>query len=418
MNRAKVWVVSPFSTDVSSDRYSYICRQLIDEGADVCQFVSRFDHASKQARVQADIPWRRVRVWEPGYRRNVSFRRVLSHVVFDLLVVFYFVRQVLTGGVPGAILCALPHNGAATVAAVFSRLIGARFIVDVHDTWPESILSVTRLNAVTRVAFRVWKWLADFALARADVAFAESVAYARRGDDARLPRGRSSTVPIYIGGDLSYYRRIESVRELPAPVCGARFVLAYAGTLGDNYDLDCLLDAFAEFARECPDAGLLLLGAGEREAALRARITAERLPVWISGRVPHAELIARLKGAHVAFNCFKEGGNVAYSYKINDYLLAGVPVVNSLPGEAAEMISSYGLGENYRAGDAGALLQAIRRCRALWLDDPTWSERIRSFASRLLDRRTTYAPLIDACLGAPGAAAGGAAASARDRTAV
>lgn len=109
-------------------------------------------------------------------------------------------------------------------------------------------------------------------------------------------------------------------------------------------------------------------------------------------------LLGYLKRSQVGLNCFKAGGNVAYSYKFNDYLLSGVPVINSLTGESADLISVYDLGVNYHAGDPKSLLEALRVCRYRWTKDPAWAEKVVAFSARVLDRRESYRSLIQCCL--------------------
>jgi glycosyltransferase involved in cell wall biosynthesis len=339
-----------------------------------------------------------VNVFELGYSRNVSIRRSISHGVFDSLILFSFLREMLRAGLPCTVFSALPHNGAACVAATVAKAAGARFIVDVHDTWPESLLSVTTLNPVERIGYQAWKGLADFAIVSADVVFAESKSYAKRADTVRLARGLDLAQAIYIGGDLDYYDSAPPASAFPAPARDAKFVVAYAGTLGVNYDLDCVIDAFAIFSGKHPDSALVLLGAGEREDELRARLANATFRAWISGRIPHRTLVGFLKRAHVGLNAFRPGGNVAYSYKLNDYLLCGVPVANSLAGEAADLVSANALGHNYEAGNADSLAESLEQCHAAWQADPEWNRRVTAFARRLLDRRVSYNDLIRACL--------------------
>jgi glycosyltransferase involved in cell wall biosynthesis len=404
MSAPVVWVVSPFSDpspEAEFDRYRFICAELTRRGAKVCQFVSSFDHGQKRHRRPPQAPWRVVAVPEPGYARNVSVRRLASHVVFDALVILYFLREMIRGGRPEVILSAVPHNGAACVAGALARISGARFIVDVHDTWPESLLGVTRLRGPMRVGYRIWKAVADAALVAADQVFAESSRYAARADEVRIPRGKSKARAILLGGDLAYYDAIAPAERLPDGLDGARFVVAYAGTLGANYDLDCVLEAFTLLAAEQPDSALLLLGRGEREEDLRAAIARAGLPAWVSGQIPHASLVAHLKRSRVGLNAFKAGGNVAYSYKLNDYLLSGVPVVNSLPGESADLLEGNGLGFNYRAGDPADLLAALRAARLRWEADPKWGSEVLAFSGRHLDRRTSYEELLRCCLPGP-----------------
>jgi glycosyltransferase involved in cell wall biosynthesis len=399
--RASIWVISPFSDVLnleSPDRYRYICNQLTEKGALVCQFISTFDHAMKRQREVVSCAWHRVGVFELGYSRNVSSRRVISHIVFDLLIFFYFIRELFRSGIPDTIFSVLPHNGAACVAAIFAKVLRTKFIVDIHDTWPESLLGVTKINSLKAIVFYLWRKCADLALICADDVFGESERYANRANAVRKHSRYSKAHSVYIGGDLNYYREIKPAESIPDELKEAQFIISYSGTLGENYDLDCVLTAFADFEKEYPDAGLLLLGGGEREQFLRLRINALNVKAWVSGRIPYRTLLGYLKRSHVGLNTFKSGGNVAYSYKLNDYFLAGVPVINSLIGESAEIISRYGLGINYSAGDPAGLLEAMQLCRSQWIADPRWREKILEFSSHRLDRKTSYLPLIRRCL--------------------
>jgi len=399
--RMKVWIISPFSDPSnadSADRYRYICQELINQGASVCQYISAFDHALKRHRRVSLLAWRCFEVFEPGYTRNVSIRRLLSHVVFDLLILFYFMREALRSGLPNTIFAALPHNGAACMAALFAKLYRARLIVDIHDTWPESILSVAKLNFVTRIVFNVWKACADLAILCADDVFGESAQYAERANLVRKHFGRSLAVAIYIGGDLDYYNGIQMADAMPVELQDAKFIIAYAGTLGENYDLDCVIEAYAVFEKECADAGLMLLGGGEKEAVIKSKLSDLCQRAWVSGRIPYRTLLGYLKCSQVGLNCFKTGGNVAYSYKLNDYLLIGLPIINSLKGESSDIISLNDIGVNYHASDRNSLLNAFRVCYSRWRKDHCWAKRVVAFSSQALDRKVSYQALIKCCL--------------------
>lgn len=404
MNVPRVWVISPFSSPYgseSSDRYRYICQALQKGGANVVQFISSFDHALKCRRRAERTAWRVVQVYEPGYRRNVSLKRLYSHGIFDLFIGAYFLREAVRSGVPSAILIAVPHNGAACVASLFGKLMRSVRIVDIHDTWPESILGVHEVRGAARLVFWLWKALADLALLLPDHVFAESKQYAQRGGSIRQRWGRTPARCIYLGGDPAYYRGVKAIDALPSPLDSASFLLAYVGTLGANYDLDSVMEAFRIFSSECKGAGLMMLGAGEREAELREWAFARGLKIWFSGRIPHVVLLGYLKCANIGLNAFRAGGNVAYSYKCNDYLLSGVPVINSLKGETAEILEEFEIGFNYNAGDVDSLVQAMRMAKKKWDSEPGWRAKVFDFANNVLNRERSYRPILESCLQAP-----------------
>jgi hypothetical protein len=114
--------------------------------------------------------------------------------------------------------------------------------------------------------------------------------------------------------------------------------------------------------------------------------------------VPHHELVGLLRQGSYGLNTFAAGGNVAYSYKLNDYWLAGVPVINSLDGEVWQAVERWDLGYNYPAGDVDALAATLR----LAYTDRERAERqrrqVQAFAALYLDRRRIYLPMLDALL--------------------
>ncbi len=397
-----VWVVGPFTNPArmaEGDRFLYLAERVRARGARVTFFTSGFDHQAKRPKPALERPGLRfVRVFEPGYSANVSVRRVLSHLVFDLGLALAAVWELVRRGRPRSIYCPIPHNLSALLLGLLARAIGSRLVIDVHDTWPESLLAVHRLRPYERPLFRLWRWTADAALGLADTVVAESARYAEGADRVRGPRGLPPARCVYLGGDLAYYAEAVSSVALPPEIAAADFRFVYVGTLGRNYDLELVVRTARAVQTDHPGACLVCLGAGELEPVLRALAAEIGLRSWFSGLLPHRDLVALLRHMDYGLNTFAVGGNVAYSYKLNDYLLAGIPVINSLPGEAWEMVEGNDLGYNYAAGNGDELAVAMHHA----LKDPERAARQRvyvmAFAAAHLDRTRTYAPIVDELL--------------------
>ena len=103
--------------------------------------------------------------------------------------------------------------------------------------------------------------------------------------------------------------------------------------MGKSYDLETVIDA----VKEMEDVELDLAGSGPKEAALRAR----------AGVIP----------------MFPDSC-VGVPNKIADYAAAGLRVVNSLPGETAEIVSRFGAGSFYEAGNVASFKAAVDALRA------------------------------------------------------
>jgi glycosyltransferase involved in cell wall biosynthesis len=397
-----VWVVGPFTSfalSAEGGRFVYVADQACLAGARVTFFTSRFDHYTKRRKLRPVREGIRiVLVFEPGYRSNISLGRVLSHLVFDVSLLACAVWTALRRGRPRSIYCPLPHNLGALLLGLLAKVMGCRFVIDVHDTWPESLLSVHRVRAHEAPFFHLWRCCADLALRLADTVFAESRRYAERADRVRLPYGLSPAICVYLGGDLEYYRRAGRERELPPAVARASLRYAYVGSLGRNYDLELVVRAFRRLQDRHPGAHLVFLGGGELETRLRTLAGELGVRAWFSGFLPHTELVGLLRRMDYGLNTFAARGNVAFSYKLNDYLLAGLPVLNALEGEVWEVVERCGLGYNYRPGDPDDLVRALERA----IEDPVAGEvqrrNVRAFAATHLDRRRIYAPILEELL--------------------
>ena len=400
-----VWIVAAFAKggdELHSNRFDYIASEAARRGCAVTQFISSFDHW-KKARRRAPAPADRkvVRVYEPGYRSNVSARRIASHLVFSAALGAHLVAMTVARGRPDVIYCCVPHNLSAFLCGVYCKVLRVEFVVDVHDTWPESLLSIYRVPAWQRPMYHAWRWLADASFRMANRVFAECRRYAARAAEARGQIRAGETVPaIYLGGDVAYFDALDRAPALPEHVRGAFPRFVYAGSLGVNYDLDTIVEAFACVQAVRPGAALVFLGSGERQANLERALADRSLRAWVSGHLPYAELARRLMQCDVGLNAFRPGGNVGYSYKLNDYLLAGLPVINSLEGEAQELVTKHELGLNYRAGDAGSLADAMLAFCDSAAGMAPRRARVRAFARRSLDRKTIYAPIFEAILAA------------------
>jgi glycosyltransferase involved in cell wall biosynthesis len=170
---------------------------------------------------------------------------------------------------------------------------------------------------------------------------------------------------------------------------GDRLALVYAGSLGEHYDLDTLLDVLATM----PEVRLTIAGRGPAEERLRRR--AASLPnVTFAGAVGVAKLSDLYADADIGLAPYRAGSTVALPTKLFDYLAAALPVITSLDSEVSTLIEDAGAGVRYNAGDAASLRAAI-----VALSDPARRRPMASAARALamrFDARVLYAQFADA----------------------
>ncbi len=134
--------------------------------------------------------------------------------------------------------------------------------------------------------------------------------------------------------------------------------LLYLGAMGKSYDLETVIDA----VKETDDAELDLAGTGPKEAALRAR-AADCPRIRFHGYLDAAALQDLFARAHAGVIPMFSDSCVGVPNKLADYAAAGLRVVNSLPGETADLISRFAAGTFYTAGDVASFKSALADLR-------------------------------------------------------
>lgn len=103
-------------------RFLYLGEMLADRGHKVEMVISDFSHGSKEHRkpgsVSNSYKTRIIEIHEPGYRKNVSFKRLYSHWCWGRNVGKYLNAQTI---IPDCIFCAIPSLTVARKAAYYCK---------------------------------------------------------------------------------------------------------------------------------------------------------------------------------------------------------------------------------------------------------------------------------------------------------
>lgn len=398
----QVWIVNPWDNltldGPFTGRYETLVNHLLAAGHQVEWFLSNWNHAEKRlrrfgtGRIQVNPSFTVHSIPAQPYHRNLSPARFLSHRDYAAGLVRAFQES---PGRPDLMVASLPLREALARALDYAKPRNIPVVVDVQDLWPEALplLVPSGLRFLVSPVTGLTRWLEDRTIRRASAVFAVCEAYEQRGLEA-FPD--PSTVPAgfeYIGVDLD---RFDAITGEYVPEDGDRRpYLIFVGMLGAMADLELALAAAQQVKASGPLPLLRIFGEGPELSRLQSLARELNLPeVIFHGRRQWEECMRALRGAVAGLNIYLKAAdkfpNNAMGNKVFEYMAAGLPVINSVPGELGELIAKRELGWNFLAGDPASLARAIREAAA----DPEEGRRrgraARRFAEEKADRKTSY----------------------------
>lgn len=395
----KIWIIAPFANidDVGvRNRFQYLANRLHEEGQEVVLFTSSFRHKTKKhinKNVQDQYPYSVVIINEPGYKKNVSVKRVLSHIKFALNLKNYMNKV----EVPDIIYAAYPTMSSANIAGKFSKKNSVPFVIDIQDIWPESISSAidTEKNIV-----KILMWpLTSFAnkiYKMADVVFGVSDTYAQRANVNGT--GCREFIPVYIGAELQRFDNAKVNEHDVMEKNEADIWITYIGTLSHSYDVDTAIKTFAEL-KDYKNIKLNILGSGpdeERLMRLAKELGVYDINVYFHGYVHYEKMVSTLKRSDLALNALTSGAKQTITNKFGDYVSAGLPILNSSQEkEVIDLVNIKGLGINYIPGDITSLKNAILKIIIDGEKILKYGKNSRLFAEEYFDRKESYGVIVD-----------------------
>jgi glycosyltransferase involved in cell wall biosynthesis len=260
------------------------------------------------------------------------------------------------------------------------------FLLEVRDLWPEFGIGMGVITNPVLIALA--RWLEDFLYARASHILVNSPAYV----DYLLGRGirRDRVTFIPYGTDIEMFTPATDGSQVRKTFgLEGRFVVLYAGALGQANDIPTLLRAAAHLRSET-GIRFILFGDGKERARLQAEAERKGLQnVIFAGAYPKREMPAVLAASDVCLAILQDIPmfRTTYPNKVFDYMAAGRPTVLVIDGVIREVIEASGGGVFVRPGDDEMLAKTILGLAG----DPQRLKRMgtaaRDYLVRNLDRR-------------------------------
>lgn len=266
---------------------------------------------------------------------------------------------------PSPLLQALP-------AVLLGHLKRAPLALWVQDLWPESLAATGFVR--NRTALALVRGIVRFIYRHTDRILVPSEGFrapiaALADDPAKICYYPNAWVDEDCGGPA------DAAPGTPLGMLAAKiadgFSVVFAGNLGTAQSLDTIVDAAERLQREGSPVRFFLIGSGSLSGWVAAEIERRGLAnIELPGRFPASAMPALYAAAAALLVSLRDEPIFAWTIpsKLQGYLAAGRPVIAALNGEGARVVATAGAGLACRAGDAVALVDAVRRLAALNAD--------------------------------------------------
>jgi len=328
-----------------------------------------------------------------GYKRNVSLKRIVSHLIFALNLK----REIKKVNKPDLIYVSYPTISAAFFSGKYSKRNNIPMILDVQDVWPESISSAINTNIFfVKLVLKPITNLANRVYTMPDLIFGVSETYVNR---AKV-RGTKCKefITVYIGSDFEKIK-YENNNDFKTIEKGKNDIwITYVGTLSYSYDIDTAIKAFSEL-KDFKNLKFIILGSGpdeERLVHLSKELGVFNENVFFMGYIKYSEMFRYLLMSDIALNAITKYARQTITNKFGDYLTAGLPILNSCQEpEVIDIINKHELGLNYIPHNVDSLINAIFNIVNSKEKLKLFSLNSKQFASEKFNRKISYNIIIN-----------------------
>ncbi|WP_027639091.1 glycosyltransferase family 4 protein [Clostridium cadaveris] len=326
-------------------------------------FSVSFNHYEKKQRVKKDTiikiesnySLHIVRV--PGYKNNVSLRRIISHKVGAKKIKNLMIKEI----VPDIILTGNTPLELVKEVAKYGEEKGVPVVVDMRDLWPEIFKEVVSKKLrffVNPYVYLCRKSLSKsmkkvFSIIGLSEPFMKYGLNIAGRDKCNIDR----VIPI---GYPNYNYNISSVKfdELwkNYNISSNDFIVAFTGNFGRQFDFTSIIQASKILSGDI-SIKFVLCGIGENLEKVKKQCKDNVIfPGWIEKDMINSLLSNANVGIAPYIDSFNYRNNTPN--KFGEYLSAGLPILVSVSGVMENLLSINNCGSRYK--DGKDLAQLIR----------------------------------------------------------
>jgi glycosyltransferase involved in cell wall biosynthesis len=295
-----------------------------------------------------------IRVWSYITANEGFLKRILDYTSYAFMAfwVGLFVKTDL-------IVATSPQFFTAVSGWLLSIFRRKKWVMEVRDLWPESIIAVGAMKR--NLVIKFFEWIEITLYKSADHIVVVTDTFKEKIGDKGID---SKKISIFKNGsNLELF----SPREKPLDLIKkhgleGKFVVAYIGTHGMAHGLHFILDSIGEVQNEFPDIKFLFIGDGaEKENLLtKAKLLNLKNVIFLDS-VSKKEVVNYLSLIDVALVNLKKSDTflTVIPSKIFEAAAMEKPILLGLEGETKAIIKKYNAGSCFLPEDKSSFLKEL-----------------------------------------------------------
>jgi len=396
----KIWILNAYDK-IPGEQWGYkhsmfLAETLANRGIEVTYWATNYSHATKEFRCEG---WGELKVGSNirifmvpivAYQKHISLKRIKALLDYALGTW----KRGKKEASPDFIIFCAPAPFVDYVSVKLSKFHKAKLITDFRDLWPELFAlafpkPLRRFSKIILAPLYLLRWYA-FSNSHAFTAVCETYLNLAKKISKNV-KVIPSEVIYSTGVILKDFEEMIESSDLYDKIVSKRegdIWAIYAGTIGNNYDIPCLMEAARILANKKEAISLKIIVAGDgplRESLVKFIERNNLGNITYVGALNMPELCRYYAKSDIGLSIYDKGSTVAIPAKAFDYYAAKLPIINSVNGEFAEFLARENIGLNYEAGNPNSLVDAL-----LQMFYKTKEERID-----MKNRLNEIAPLYD-----------------------
>lgn len=346
MKVAKVAIID--HTESLDGRVHLLKHFFESKGIKTDVIMSDFSHYKKKKIIHAKKGY--IYLHTIPYRKNVSVKRILSHIYFAKKV-FHFLCQ----SNYDLVWVLLPPNSLLKEVVKAKRIKHFLLIGDVEDLWPES-LPIQSDFLKRMLVFKYWKNLRNDNLQYADYVVTECEAYLPYLKKY-IKSGRSTT--LFLAKPS-----VSKIKDLSSK-CSNILRVAYVGSINHIIDINSI-QGIIERLSKIKKVEVVIIGDGEsRQKLIETLESIKNVQVHFYGKIfDERKKQSILRDCNMGINIMKESVVVGFTMKSLDYLRNGLLLLNNIHNDTWQLVEKYDIGINV-GSSARFINQEVQRSFSL-----------------------------------------------------